>query len=132
MPFASEPPQIFTKIPHGDPTSTPQGRAFTPSAHSQPLPEPLPAPFQAKELNSRAQVSPGRTFTPGQGVVPVPVGAVLAGEHGVADQVVARQALEGDGLAHIVAGSSHHSVGKRLRVGAFLQLVGWENTRGMF
>lgn len=30
------------------------------------------------------------TFTPGQGVVPVPVGAVLTGQDGVANQLVAR------------------------------------------
>lgn len=58
-------------------------------------------------------------------MVPVPVGAVLAGEDGVADQLVARQALKGDGLANVVTGSSYNTVGKRLRVRALLQLVGW-------
>lgn len=37
----------------------------------------------------------GHTFTPGQGVVPVPVGAVLTCEDGVAHQLISREALEG-------------------------------------
>lgn len=71
------------------------------------------------------RVTPSHTFTPGQWVVPVPVGAVLTGQDGVADQLVARQALKRDGLANVVTGSSHNTISKRFRVRAFLQLVGW-------
>lgn len=69
-------------------------------------------------------MSQSRTFTPGQRVVPVPVGAVLAGQDGVADQLVAGQTLKRDGLANVVTGSSYNAVSKRLRVRTFLQLVG--------
>lgn len=42
------------------------------------------------------------TVTSRERVVPVSVSAMLAGEHGVAQQDVARVALEGDGLTHAV------------------------------
>lgn len=69
-------------------------------------------------------VTQSHTFTPGQRVVPVPVGAMLTGQDWVADQLVARQALERDGLANVVTGSSYNTVSKRFRVRTLLQLVG--------
>ena len=62
-------------------------------------------------------------------MVPVPVGAVLTGQDGVADQLVARQTLKRDGLANVVTSSSYNTISKRFRVRAFLQLVGWEGEK---
>lgn len=73
--------------------------------------------------------SQSRTFTPGQRVVPVSVGAVLTGQDWVADQLVARQTLKRDGLADVVTGSSYNAISKRFRVRAFLQLVGWNKKK---
>jgi len=53
-------------------------------------------------------------------VVPVPVGAVLAGQDGVADQLVPRQTLERDGLADVVTGSPYNAISKRFWVRAFV------------
>lgn len=64
------------------------------------------------------------TFTPGEGVVPAARGPVLAGEQGVAGERVPGVAVEGDGLAHVVAGPHHLPVPKRLRVRTLLQLIG--------
>lgn len=57
-------------------------------------------------------------------MVPVAYGAVLTGEDGMTHQLVSRQTLERDGLAHVEAGSHHHAVAERLGVRALLQLVG--------
>lgn len=59
-------------------------------------------------------------------MIPVPVGAVLTRQDRVPDQLVPRQTLERDGLANVVTSSSHNAVGKRFRVRALLQLVGWK------
>jgi len=48
---------------------------------------------------------------------------MLTRQDGVTDQLVPRQALKRDGLANVVTSSSYNTVGKRLRVGAFLQLI---------
>lgn len=57
-------------------------------------------------------------------MVPLPVGAVQAGEHRVADQHVAGVALEGDGLAGAVVAVDDVTVGERKRVLAVLELIG--------
>lgn len=57
-------------------------------------------------------------------MVPVANGAMLTGEDGMTHQLVSRQTLERDGLAHVEAGAHHHAVAEGLGVRALLQLVG--------
>ena len=68
---------------------------------------------------------PELTFAARDGVVPVAADAVQAGEGGLPQQGVARQALEGDGHPHAVVPADHHAVAEGPRVRAPLQLVGW-------
>lgn len=56
--------------------------------------------------------------------VPVSIDPVLTGEDRVADESVARVALERYRLAHAVVGVDHVPVLERRRVRAVLQLVG--------
>lgn len=56
-------------------------------------------------------------------MIPVAGCPVLTGEDGMSHELVAGQTLEGNGLAHVVAGTHHHPVAERLRVRALLQLV---------
>lgn len=71
----------------------------------------------------------GHTFTPGQGVVPVPVGAVLTCEDRVAHQLIPWEALEGHRLPNIVASSPHNAIRKGLGVWALLKFIGWKRSR---
>lgn len=71
----------------------------------------------------------GHTFTPGQGVVPVPVGAVLTCENRVAHQLIPREALEGHRLPNVVASTPYDAIGKGLWVWALLKFIGWKRSR---
>lgn len=62
-------------------------------------------------------------------MIPVAGGAVLAGENGMPAELISRETLEGNGLAHIEAGPHHCSVAERLRIGALLELIGWNKQR---
>lgn len=70
----------------------------------------------------------GHTFTPGQGVVPVPVGAMLTCEDRVAHQLISWKALKGHRLSDIVASSPHNAIGKGLWVWALLKFIGWKRS----
>lgn len=63
------------------------------------------------------------TFTVREGVIPVAGGAVLAGENGMPTELIARETLEGNGLAHIEAGAHHRSIAERLRIRALLEFI---------
>lgn len=63
------------------------------------------------------------TFTARDRVIPIAGGAVLTREDGMSHQLISRQTLEGNGLAHIVPGTHHHPVAERLWVRALLQFV---------
>lgn len=58
-----------------------------------------------------------------EGVIPVAGGAVLAGEDGMSTQLISRETLEGNGLAHVEAGAHHHPVAERLGIGALLEFI---------
>lgn len=64
------------------------------------------------------------TFAARHGVIPVAADAVQAGERGLADQGVPRQALEGHGEAHAEVAADDYAVTEGPRVGTALQLVG--------
>lgn len=57
------------------------------------------------------------------GVIPIAGGAVLAGENGMPTELISRETLEGNGLAHVEACAHHRSVAERLRIGALLELI---------
>lgn len=60
-----------------------------------------------------------------EGLIPVAGGAVLAGEDGMAAQLIPWETLEGNGLAHVEAGAHHHPVAERLGIGALLEFISW-------
>lgn len=57
---------------------------------------------------------------------------MLTGQDRITNQLIAREALKGDGLAHTITGSSHNAIGKGLRVGALLKLIGWKLKEATF
>lgn len=61
-------------------------------------------------------------------MIPVAGGAMLAGENGMPTELIPRETLKGNGLAHVKAGAHHRSVSKRLRIGALLEFISCNNT----
>lgn len=60
------------------------------------------------------------TFAARERVIPVASGAMLTGKDRVSHQLIPRQTLKGNRLAHVETSTDHHSVTEWFGIGALL------------